>query len=1111
MSANHRSAPDPLALSDQLPKDLRVDRLLADLGWARRWLGFDENGGHPVEIALLPTPVARAIDGDRFRAAWHPGEAGEPPRSVEVAAGSMGGPLRLVRAGDLCGAVYARRGGWTIQDKLEVHGPAPRRQALEILAPLVDRLCDAETSAWFGGISPESVLITDDGPHRLVCGLWQAALRSAPSEFRQFATDSRFVAPDAERESTARASWDVYSVGALIWEMTRGSGPARDGGGAEPVSDEPLLALASACMGVDARERPALGELRERLHELLAAHSKAAGPPDRGVRAGMPSHLGPYTVIDILGEGGMGSVFLARREELDRPVALKVIRLGKATTEVLARFERERRALALLDHPLIARIYDVGSTRLGRPYFVMERVPGIPLTQFADRERLPLNARLQLFCDLCDAVQHAHSKGIVHRDLKPANVLVATDERGPSPKIIDFGLAKLLGDGADEHAGRTRAGQRLGTPAYMSPEQGRSDADIDTRTDVYALGVILSELVAGSLPYGAEPEHASGGIGGEGPTPLPPSHSLELSGRRADEVAARRRASPSALRKSVRGDLDHIVLRAVAYDRRDRYQTAIELKNDVQRFLRREPIVARPVSTLYSLGKWARRNTSAAAMVALSLLGGALGLGVTTSLWLRTTEAESRARAEADASAAVVGFLTGMLERANPYREDRASTTLREVLEEAEEELASGALTAEPEVAAQVARTIGVAFHGVSDFDAAEQLYALSDSLRRSEGDTLSPAYAMLIVERDLNNAAQGTPGPEWDRRLEYAFSLAQSDPERFEDTYWRLAMGLGDRASWAGDYPRADSLLRLALAAVEAANGPEHLRTAAALQMLGAHLVRTANPEAHGVLERGLEIRRTQLGDDHPLVSLIANRAASAARLTGDWDAAEANAALALGIDSMRLGPSHFNVASHAYNLAYTHTLQGEFEEAEPFYARSIRILEGIDPGHVNLGLNLIGLSAVRVGQDRPREALDLASRGIDILADRFGAAHPAVAQNEIHRASIELALGRHEEAERRVRTTLPKLEEAYGADHWQLGEPKVLLGRILAARGQEAEGAEFMMLGIEQIEGAMPEYPGLVDAYEALIELLDRTGDPARLEDYRARWARLESGVGS
>jgi eukaryotic-like serine/threonine-protein kinase len=362
--------------------------------------------------------------------------------------------------------------------------------------------------------------------------------------------------------------------------------------------------------------------------------------------------IGTYKLMELIGEGGMGLVFVAEQQQpIRRRVALKVIKPGMDTRAVIARFEAERQALALMDHPNIAQVHDGGVTPTGRPYFVMELVKGTPITQYCDDNRLTTRERLELFLNVCGAVQHAHHKGIIHRDIKPSNVMVVSHDGTPVAKVIDFGVAKSIGQQLTDKTVYTQFVQLVGTPLYMSPEQaGESGLDVDTRSDIYSLGVLLYELLTGTTPFNrdrlkeASYEEIRRIIREE--EPPKPSTRISTLGQAASTVSTRRRSDPTGLRQLIRGELDWIVMKCLEKDRNRRYETANGLAMDVQRYLHDEPVLACPPSAGYRLRKFAHKYRKllriAGAFVLLLLLGSAV------SIWqaVRATRAEWRALEE---------------------------------------------------------------------------------------------------------------------------------------------------------------------------------------------------------------------------------------------------------------------------------------------------------------------------------------------------------------------------------------------------------------------------------------------------------------------------------
>jgi serine/threonine protein kinase len=359
-----------------------------------------------------------------------------------------------------------------------------------------------------------------------------------------------------------------------------------------------------------------------------------------------PTEIGPYRVLEVLGQGGVGTVYLVQqREPFRRKAALKLIKLGMDTREVLVRFSQERQMLALMNHPNIAKVFDAGQTETGRPYFVMEYVAGEPITDYCDRNRLTLRERLELFITVCRAIQHAHQRGILHRDVKPSNILVSKQEERHVPMVIDFGLAKVLRTEPASANLLTREGQFLGTPRYMSPEQIELPSDeIDVRSDVYSLGVVLFELIVGQPPN--ERHITDGGLpkllrAVRDEESTRPSTRLSHLRREGEDIAAKRRTDRAALQAQVRGDLDWIAVKALERDRDRRYQSASELAADIERYLRREPISARPPSASYRAERFVRRNPLAVLGMLAVVLALVLGSALSYSSFSRANEAQA--------------------------------------------------------------------------------------------------------------------------------------------------------------------------------------------------------------------------------------------------------------------------------------------------------------------------------------------------------------------------------------------------------------------------------------------------------------------------------------
>src|SRR5262245_18889296 len=447
--------------------------------------------------------------------------------------------------------------------------------------------------------------------------------------------------------------------------------------------------------------------LHRRLVALLAAHSRAQrfleSPPsgialavaDRDALAARPvtegpgTKIGSYKLLQQIGEGGFGVVYMAEQEQpVFRKVALKIIKPGMDTKEVIGRFESERQALALMDHPNIARVLDAGATESGRPFFVMELVKGVPLIKFCDDNHLPPEERMELFIQVCNAIQHAHQKGIIHRDLKPSNVMVTLHDGRPVPKVIDFGVAKATSHRLTERTLFTAYGQVIGTHAYMSPEQAEmSGLDIDTRSDVYSLGVLLYELLTGTTPFEANRLREAGfaemqRIIREEEPPRPSTRVSTLQGAALTTLSQQHGIDERRMRQIIRGELDWIVMKSLDKDRERRYESAASLARDIRRYLSDEPVQACPPSAFYRFRKFARRNKRAVlAVTAILLLLCASIAGTTWGLVRAELARQAATKQRLLAEAAVVAERAA--KDAEAQQRNRAEQALQKAAREA--------------------------------------------------------------------------------------------------------------------------------------------------------------------------------------------------------------------------------------------------------------------------------------------------------------------------------------------------------------------------------------------------------------------------------------------
>ena len=578
--------------------------------------------------------------------------------------------------------------------------------------------------------------------------------------------------------------------------------------------------------------------------------------------------IGPYRIARLLGEGGMGTVFEAEQlEPVHRKVALKLIKHGMDSNQVLARFESERQALALMNHPNIARVLDMGSTDDGRPYFVMDYVAGLPITDYCDLHRLGTKARLELLLQVCDAVQHAHQKGIIHRDIKPSNVLVTAETGSPMVKVIDFGVAKAIAQRLTERTLFTEVGQFIGTPAYISPEQAEmTGLDVDTRTDVYSLGVLAYELLTGVLPFDAK--ELRDAAFSEMVRRIREEEAPRASGRLTtlgdvSSLALRRRTSPGGLAGQLRGDLDWILMRALEKDRTRRYATASELAADIRRHLSNEPVLAGPPSVTYRVGKFVRRHRLGVATAGLVGVAILLGLGGTTFGMARALRAEAAARREARSTRQVSDFVVDLFTVPSPGSGAGRTITARELIDRGSSGLRQDRFL-DARARARLFQTLGLVYRNLGLYEQARPLLAEALSARTAlsgEGDPETAESLNTFGSVVLLSGQPEASRPYFERAL--AIQERTLDPGDSELA--RTLNNLANVLAKAGDLDGAKSLYERALSIREQALGREHPEVAKVLNNLGVLLRRAGRfDEARPILERALAIREAAFGPSH-------------------------------------------------------------------------------------------------------------------------------------------------------------------------------------------------------------------------------------------------------
>ena len=911
----------------------------------------------------------------------------------------------------------------------------------------------------------------------------------------------------------------------------------------EQPSSERAAFLNGACLGDDA--------LRRHIEALLAAHDATLNPLATQADSARPTikldladapdeavgqTLGRYKLLERVGEGGCGVVYVAEQTEpVRRRVALKVIKLGMDTKQVVARFEAERQALAMMDHPNIAKVLDAGTTDAGRPYFVMELVRGIKITDYCDQANLSTKERLDLFIKVCQAIQHAHQKGIIHRDIKPSNILVTLHDGVPVPKVIDFGIAKATEGRLTDNTVYTQLHQFIGTPAYMSPEQAEmSGLDIDTRSDIYSLGVLLYELLAGSTPFDAK-ELMSLGIDAMRKTirekePQRPSTRFATLG--ADQLtttAKRRSTDTSKLLHQLKGDLDWIVMKCLEKDRQRRYETANGLAADITRHLTNEPVVARPPSAAYKFQKAYRRNKGVfAAGTAVAV---ALVFGIIVSAWqaVRATRAEAQALVEkaqaqtekanaltekANAQGALQFIQDDVLSQASPgYQPDR-DLTVRALLDRIAGRL-DLATNRPPLVEASIRQTLGSVYTELGDYPKAIQhfenaLRVQRENLGGTNLDTLrslnglaaahwlggSPSLAEPLTRHGLE-ASQRTLGEKHPLTLQ------------FMQTRAFVVMLLGE-TPWT----EVQALFLRTLALHREVLGPDDPGTLRLIYGFGLGCIYHFQPaKAASLLVDALDRARRALPEKHPTTSGLTIMLAVDCLWLNQLEKAEALAFRAWELRSSTLGPDHPLTQGTACILAQIYVLQQRFDKASPLteqvinYSRRLPLEKSVflAPNFSSLGWAYLEQGDVA----RADTLCDLAWQAV-----RRNPGFNPVASPRIFVAlgAVRLAQQNYAEA-----TTLLR-EGLHLTEKHELGvgvrfEAMNLLGASLAGQKNYAEAEPLLIescQGLQLHQASQPPFLNaprrITESLERLVQLYDAWGKPAQAAEWKEKLAAFQ-----
>jgi eukaryotic-like serine/threonine-protein kinase len=809
------------------------------------------------------------------------------------------------------------------------------------------------------------------------------------------------------------------------------------------------------------REDPAL---RERVEQLLVADAAAGDFLSDGAEAWLgsgpttPAHMtdesalalgdrvGPYRVTQELGRGGMGIVYRAERAdgEFAQVVALKLLRRGFDGDDTTVRFRRERQILAQLDHPSIARLLDGGLHTDGRPYFAMELVEGEPITTYCDRRTLSIDARVRLFCRVCEAVQYAHGKLIVHRDLKPANIFVsATGDL----KLLDFGIAKLLtDDDATESPELTRTGLRPLTPAYAAPEQLRGEP-VSMATDVYALGVILFELLTARRLFASASSRLERlSLDAEPPRPSDVASRDRDNAASIAEIARSRGMTPRALTARLAGDLDAIVLKALRREPQRRYIGAGAFADDLERFLQGRPVAARPEGRRYRAGKFVRRHRvgiAVAVSLVLSLMGG-----------LAATAWQARAKTlEAQKAEAVKTFLVSIFQGADPVHAAGREITLRQVLDEGAERVQRD-LASEPAVQGELLTVLAGVY---KELGITERAAPLTDQAlaihERLYGADSAPVATNLRQKATLALARSD---------LDTADRLARDALEKHRRAYGNLHHEVAEDLDEVADAARQRGRLTDALAAVEeslrvrkAIYGNEHTLVASSLNNLAVIKREQGRYEESAALyNQTIDLRRRLLGREHPLVALVVHNLAALQLFRGELEPAAASAREALEQFQRFYGEGHPLTRTARNNLANIDRVLGRYDAAEVgtrTVLDSWAKVEGTD------GPNAVG-ALTNLGQiyrDRGDPA-----RAVEILRDaderwhrRMGAAHPTGAVIRRNLGGALADRGHYDEAGRLLREVLDRIRAAYGTSHNEVATTLHELGQLARRRGDLVE----------------------------------------------------------
>lgn len=744
--------------------------------------------------------------------------------------------------------------------------------------------------------------------------------------------------------------------------------------------------------------------------------------------------IGHYHLLQKIGEGGMGEVWLAEQKDpVRRRVALKLVKAGMNTREVIGRFESERQALALMEHPAIAKVFEAGSTPEGAPYFAMEYVAGVPITEYCDNHRLSIKERLELFMHVCEGVRHAHQKAVIHRDLKPSNILVTEVDGQAAPKIIDFGVAKALSQKLTAQTMFTRVGALVGTPEYMSPEQALSSGeDVDTRTDVYSLGIIYYELLAGVPPIElrkiALAEYLRR-LREEDP-PKPSTKIRTQDAASSSEVARRRQTEPVALAKQIGGDLDSIALKALEKDRSRRYGSASDFAADIARYLKHEAVLAVPPSAAYRARKFAGRHRWGMAMAGAFVL-------VLTAASVVSIRQSIRANREAAVAQAVSDFLRNdVLAQASAYTQSGPSTKpdpdlkVRTALDRAAARI-TGKFAAQPEVEAAIRDTIGQTYIDLGLYPEARTQLDRALELRRQMLGAEDPKTVRTLVGVARVLYQQGKYA-----EAESMFGQALEIQKRVlgpqhPDTL--ASMGsLAGAYYEQGKYPQSEALQSQTLELRRRVLGPDHRATLASMQSLAlVYYLEGKYGQAEELFHQTLEADRRVLGAEHPSTLVTMGDLAMTYAAEDKYKPAEEIFGQTLEIERHVLGSEHSTTLSTMHNLANISLQEGSYPQAEELFTQTLAIQRRVlGPEHPSTLMSMEGLASAYGLRGKYSQAETLFKQTLDVQRRVMGPEHPDTLLTLSDFAGVYQQQGRYALAEERAGEAVAGRRRALGAD---------------------------------------------------------------------------------